>query len=363
MNQKKLRIALAMIATATPFILQADMQTSTDQESSMYKSGEQIKDSQLQGAYGQSASYNLNNQWDIFLTADFIYWKQSQVLNGAADVATLGTSILNASHSLELAQPGYKPGFQVGLGFNMKGMDNWNLYSEYTWYQNNSSKTVTAGSGEVLILMPVGFEVITAAEKTSKSKLNYNNLNLSLERPFYWGKKLTSNFGCGLRALWLSQHFTSDVSGLDAISLTGGSHVTLSGSATRTLQSKSWALGPRINVDSDWLLGYGFKVLGNAAASVLYTKYTDVSGSFKGDAVLGAHSLQNGSTVSIKNGASALTPILETGLGLGWGSYFGSKDNFHFDLSVGYDFNILWRGIAGGNLFLYGLNIGTRFDF
>ena len=72
--------------------------------------------------------------------------------------------------------PSYKPGFQVGMGFAMKGMDDWNLYAEYTWYKNTASNSSSAGSGDVIVMSanPVGGRVVLAENASATSTFKYN---------------------------------------------------------------------------------------------------------------------------------------------------------------------------------------------
>jgi hypothetical protein len=120
-------------------------------------------------------------------------------------------------------------------------------------------------------------------------------------------------------------------------------------------------------------LGYGIKILTNISTSVLYTRYTS-SGSADVDAEFDLLGTSVDLDITPSGGISnygTLRPVLETYLGLGWGSYFCDND-FHFDLSVGYDFNVHWNyvtrltdmgAINPGNLYLHGLNVQARFDF
>jgi hypothetical protein len=115
-----------------------------------------------------------------------------------------------------------------------------------------------------------------------------------------------------------------------------------------------------------WLLGSGFRVEGIADAAVLYTRYTKISQK---------QIVASTSYSSFKN-LSALRPMAELGVGLGWGTYIGCQD-FYFDVSARYDFNVLWdqnvmvgfvnamNNIPGtsGNLYMHGLTLNVRFDF
>ena len=303
MLKKELTAALAMMGAVAPFAAYADQGMTMNQSGQQptYTAGEALKQGALPGAYNQSANYKIDDSYDVYFTGDFIYWclQQDGVIAGSSGGSTV---FMDAS---------YKPGFQVGLGFNMAGMDNWNMYSEYTWYKNNHTTDTDTGS--------------------SKTHYVYNNLNVLLQRPFYMGRKLTANFGFGLRALWLTNNLSYSSGDLD---------------------QKSWGLGPRFGLDSNWLLGAGFRLMANAGVSALYTSYTTL----------------NGSLTSSHDNYNTVRAITETSLGLGWGSYFGDNNDFHFDLSASYEFNAYWNQnmagvLVGGtprNNYLHGLNVAVR---
>lgn len=375
MLKNELKAALAILGTVfVPVFAHADQSMNASGQQMQqpgYVSGEKIKAGQLPGAYNQSASYVCDNGWDVFVTADYIWWNWQQDLLQVGTLVTQSSGLVDGfagDSTAVFTTPGYASGFQVGLGFNMKGMDDWNLYSEYTWYRNTENNSTTGTSTKSLVLPAAAFRgdqyVASAADivgtVNTQAHMGFQALDFLLQRPFYFGKKLTSNFGAGLRAQWITQTFTASGSNLsvatESLTVPGGSS-----SAEQT----TWQLGPKFAFESNWLLGYGFKIMANIAQSVLYTSYnthntasgTVVTTTFTGT----QHGLHNYGT---------LRPVTETFLGLGWGMYF-CDNNFHLDMSLGYDFNVHWdynmmmatTGQALGNMYLHGLNVQVRFDF
>ena len=380
MLKKELTAALAILGAIAPFSAHADqtMPTGGSGQQPTYTAGEMLRKGNLPAGYNQSAAYDVDNSWDVFFTADFIWWclQQETVRVGVQTTPTSSGALglLTGSDTTVFADPAYKPGFQVGLGFNMHGMDDWQLYSEYTWYQNTTTTTasgkVATTATEVSAVSGVTDDVIIATSASLESKFYFNNLNVMLQRPFYWGRKLTANFGWGLRALWLSQRFSGSASNLTSYPAGASSELAVSGSLTSTFHQKSWGLGPRFAFDTNWLLGWGFRFMADAAASVMYTRYTHLDGTLNGGGTYGVTAnLSTNSSTSY----NTLRAVTETALGLGWGSYFGDNNDFHFDLSASYEFNVYWNQnmfgmvMAGdgapGNTYLHGLNIAARFDF
>jgi len=269
--------------------------------------------------------------------------------------------------------PGYTSGFQAGMGFNMKGMDNWNIYSEYSWYQNTSDKSITGTSTTHIILPSDAFRADQVLSEgflegilSTQAKLGFQALDFLAQRPFYFGKKLTANFAMGLRAQWISQNYSWSSSEI-IIHMGESPHTeTVNTDVSAASGQTSWSLGPKFALNTNWLLGYGIKILGNISQSMLYTSYntgdnlsfTRADGTTSSTSMIGLH---NYGTVS---------PVTESFLGLAWGSYF-CDSAFHMDLSVGYDFNVYWNhnmvfaatSQTESNMYIQGMNIQLRFDF
>jgi len=361
MLKNELKAALAILGTVfVPVVAQADQAMSSNQgQQPGYTPGEAIKAGQLPGGYSQSATYLVDNAWDVFLTADWIYWDWAQDGSMGGGFSGLSGSSLDFELHPNKIYPGYTSGFQVGLGFNMHGMDDWNFYGEYTWYQNSGNQT---SSGSLSVIDPL---VSTDFDLSRHISLKYSNADFLLARPFYFGKKLTANFYTGLKALWITRK--GDTSGSGSANVLGLATTTID-SLTTSSKVSSWGLGPKFGFDTNWLLGYGFKILSSISASVLYTRYTsssDMAVEGTGDLLDTTFSVDANVGVSDSN-YGILRAITESALGLGWGTAF-CDDQYHIDFGITYDFNVYWNYVTRrhnpGNLYLHGLNIQARFDF
>ncbi len=370
MLKKELMAVLTMIGAVSPFAIQAD----------------------LIGAYNQDANYKLDNSWDTYFTADFIYWNLRQDSMRTGNLVTpssLGAlGFLNGTNETLFNSGKYKPGIQVGFGFDMNGMDGWDLYFGYTWYQNKESNTANAKSDEGIVFSfaedgaPLGItnDIVVADSITSKSQYYFNGFDFLLQRPFYFGRKLIANFGVGLKGLWISQTITNSATGVSSYLVgTAAVGATLP-EAGITFQQRLWGIGPKFELGTNWILGRGFKIMANMAESVLYTRYITLTGLPVGGVTEGIVA-DLSTTISSRSGACStpsynydtLRAVTETSLGLGWGSYFGDDNDFHLDITASYEFNIYWNqnmyGMvvngngSSGNTYLQGLNIAARFDF
>jgi hypothetical protein len=204
-------------------------------------------------------------------------------------------------------------------------------------------------------------------------------LDLSLARAYYSGAKLTVRPFFGARGAWIRQNLTTTYDGssnyLDPRIAEGYKHFKVSN------YSASWGVGPRAGFESNWLLGYGCRLIGNGSADILYTRYdthiTEIEYQFAGT----LRPLLNGNPILSNASVSQVIDLLRTHLdfemGFGWGSYF-CRNGCHIDLSATYGFQVFWdqnmfrnfqddgtvKSInPNGNLYVHGLTANVRFDF
>ncbi len=381
MVRSELKAIMVVASTALiPWIAQADSPDAPG--SSSYLAGDKIKEGQLPSGYNKAASYDCLDPWKLFLTGDYIYWTWQQELMQVGTFMTptaFGSSaFLNGEGEVVLQTPDYASGFQLGMGCDLRGMDDWNLYSEYTWYKNtNNLHTTTSGSELLAVssrIIPyleyASLGILVSEDLTTTARMTYNMVDLVLERPFYFGRKLTANFIVGLEALWISQEFTANGSELSFIEPDSQTSDLLSNASFSSYsKQKSWGLGPKFGINSSWLLGYGLKIIGTASLSALYTSYIKLITSTVG--TISTFNLIN-LEMNQPGNYNTVNPIGTASLGLGWGSYF-CNNSFHFDLLASYDFKVFWSqnvidsllngNGSPGNMSLRGLNIQARFDF
>lgn len=350
-------------------------------------------------AYNYPAGIRAPNQdWDVYLTGTFIYWKphQDNMFTGfatnQANPQEVEFAFNEGSPSLNNAllfsrKPGYRPGFKVGLGWNTGSWDNWTLYGEYTWFHtgkgtddSDANPCGECGCVEVLLVpsCECPIEGLYANDLKSKWKLDVDMADFIVSRPAYQGKRLVLSPFFGLRGLWIRQKF--DVT-YDAI-MPDVFTITPVGTYSNNARSKAWAVGPRIGVDGSWLFGCGFRMIGNASASILYQRFTDID--FKSNIPNGVGGtfaptgtpLVSSIEYDNQKNYGTVRPNFEIDAGLGWGMYVG--DCYHIDFEARYDFHVFWgqnmmtslqnyavqfADTTPGNLYLHGLTVKARFDF
>jgi hypothetical protein len=366
MLKNELKVALAVLGTVfVPVFAQADqgMNSSMGSSQQMQKPGlvpgDIIADGQVVPAYPQSAALVCDNGWDIHIGADYLYWKWSQDGSMGAGELVDQTSVpgLIGTTTLVYNNPGYTSGFKVNASLGLPEFDNWDLFAEYTWYKNTNKVSATGTAAKALVVAGL-IEDATAfsvGTMTSEAKLSYQTLDFMARRAMYFGKQLTFNVGTGLRAQWITEHFDRSGS-LVALASDEPAYSSVSRELT------SWQLGPKLSMDFNWLLGAGFSINGKLHNSLLYTSYRS-SNSVAG--TLGAASF-TGSRTGLDN-YGTVRPVTEALLALAWGMYF-CDNNFHFDLALGYDFNVYWNydllNVSNpGDMTLQGLNARIGFDF
>lgn len=310
------------------------------------------------------------------VSANYLYWKLSEDIPSIGDLVTsddfipTGTEDIpdffngeNASISLN---PGYKSGFQVGGGYDVQGLDAWNLLAGYTWYQNTNKTTTNAASNQLItissIFRPLKYEgrILFADSLSSSLDFNYNSFFLALQKKLSV-KNWKIDAGMGLRALWIAQKLHLTVPSLSYVFPYTSVYSLDIGSLNLEEKQNCWGLGPQFIMNASWILPYSLKIMGNLGLSVPYTRYTNITSS--------AETLESIASAS-SDSYGTLRAIAEASLGLGWDLCFGIKSHaYRLGLAASYDFNVFWNFTEIGqlatsaNIYLQGLNIKVDVDF
>lgn len=333
----------------------------------------------IPSAYNEPAQFQLSPcPWDWWVDASFTYWlAYEEGLDIAQSIGTFGgTQIFNGSEFL-FQDTKWEPGFKVGFGMDL-GHDQWNAFAEYTWFRSRT--TTTAASPAVPtgataaawvfndwdLAQTTATFIPEASALTSVWRLRMDLLDVGLSRPYYQGTHLiVAPFG-GVRATWIRQNLRINST---PFSTTAG---IVTPSAVFHNKSYAWAVGPRAGLEGKWHLGWGFRIEGDVAGSIAFTRYTTVAS--RADRLLLAAAVGTSSKYTDYN---TLRFNNDMNIGLGWGDYFDCR-NYHFDLLLTYDFQIFWNqnmlrelvddtstrvSTSANNLYLQGLTVRAQFDF
>lgn len=354
---------VAAILTATSLSAQEKCKTQNG-----YAQGREVAQAQMMSGYNAPARIDVRGAWDFYLTGSFIYFQPTEdnLELAISSSSTTGTEVaLPIDGSVVNMDFDYKPGFKVGLGMNFDH-DNWDVFAEYTRLHCTNSQSADRVTNGRLFSLWRHPDLQTAANAYSalsgKWRFNLDLLDLSLGRCYFVGTKLTFRPYFGGRAAWINQRY--NVTGTLASSTT-----TLS---TGRNKSNSWGLGARVGVDTEWMMGCGFRLFGNGSADILYTQY-HMSQSQQ-DPVTPTTIDLNVSQTKL----SCVRPHADLELGFGWGSYF-DNNNWHIDFAAGYGFQVFWNqnmfrkyyapdglglsSVALGDLYLQGMTLTARLDF
>jgi hypothetical protein len=346
-------------------------------------------------ACGYDAAYNAPaaigfscNDTHFFADGSFTYWYAGQEGMHIASNGVLSPPMVyfpgKVTTVFQLS--GYKPGFKAGFGVVTD--NEWVVHAEYTWYRGThtantgsppASQSLTAGTATALSGTPVWVvddwflqgttdgQALSGSNVSSSWRLAMDLIDVTAGRPFYQGKRVVvSPFG-GIRSALIRQKM--NVSFIEDPRLYPLNPQPIKSNN----KSNSWSIGPRFGADVDVLLNGGFRLEGELAASLLFTQYTTV----KHTEDPAASTFNQGPLKASWRNYNCLRPVVELGLGIGWGQYF-SDDQYHADVSLDYDFSLFWEqnmmrrliddtltgtGPASSNLYFHGLTLTVRFDF
>jgi hypothetical protein len=222
----------------------------------------------------------------------------------------------------------FNPGMRFGIGF-YHDHDAWNLDFNWTWLNitNYKHANATTSNGVVLPLWILGIDTPDAQigpRSSATWSASYNTFDIRLGKPYYVSRYLVFNPHFGLRGGWIDQHFSASYGG--------------NGSTTRVVHhgdNDFWGIGARAGLDSTWILGKGWSLFGNIAASML-------AGKFDIDQNLSLPTqTATAEGFNLDNDFYQNVPNFEIALGVNWGKYLNKKKT-HLGLSLAYEFHEWW---------------------
>jgi hypothetical protein len=328
----------------------------------------------LNAAYNYPARIQTRCPWDFYADATFIYWQpiQENMELGLSDATVSPATAVNAN-VINMSFD-YKPGFKLGIGGNFDH-DNWDMGLEYTWFHNTNSTHATAPTGgHIDPSWGTPYALANANTATTSNKYNTASekwnlkmdiLDLDMGRWHYVGTKMTVRPSFGVRAAWIRQNATATYSR----NLVGS---VIADVNTVKARSVSWGVGPTVALDSNWMIGSGFRFFGNGEADLLFTDYTRSTFSETHTAT----PTQNFYTSQRK--IYTVRPHLDLELGFGWGTYLDCN-NWYMDFALGYEFQVFFNQnmfrhfsddtmvgnstLSNGDLYLQGLTASFKLDF
>ncbi|MGE5195844.1 MAG: Lpg1974 family pore-forming outer membrane protein [Anaerolineae bacterium] len=209
----------------------------------------------------------------LFVTGDVLYWKahENGLTYGIKNEHTNFTPGQTRINDGETKNPDFDWdfGFRVGVGYAMPH-DGWDLYLNWTHFHTDGDVEDHARTRDGKVIFPtqinpnlVDFYSLYATEAENRWRLRLNVLDLELGREFFVSKWLTLRPHMGLRAAWVDQKYR--------VTYEGGTLVPTDGQKIKIKDRNNFrGLGLRGGLDSQWGLGGGWCIYGNAAISLIY---------------------------------------------------------------------------------------------
>jgi len=348
----------------------------------LFDRGEPISSSAYPAGYSLGARIDTKD-WDFFMSGAFTYWSASQ---DGMDLAVSSSftpgatpTFFNPADAVVLFQKfSYKPGFKLALGGGTD-FDQWAYAAHYTWYRSRTTVSTDRPPTPPVGLGQTGDWAIqswnpqaantNALSLNSSWKASIDLVDAQLSRPYYLGTNLILEPFFGGQAGWIRQSLRLSYVAIPADTV---SNPVPRNPVVSHNNSHCWGIGPRIGLNTNWLMGAGFRFIGSGEANLLYTSYRTVAQ--RVDAADSADS--NALSVKISK-LNVLRPNAGLNLGLGWGMY-ADQNRWHFDLSATYDYYVFFSqnmmryladlnasvtGASPSNLYLQGVTATARFDF
>lgn len=316
---------------------------------------------------------------DVFITANFIWWKAVQdglryASSGVGGNTTAAAPFASVgSGTNKSVGEDWAPGFKVGLGLALSH-DGWDLYAQYTWlhaYDSSSINTTLSGGLAANYAGNSGqtnnSPFINADSAKAKWNLRFNVIDFEIGRNFYLSQYLTMRPFAGLKGTWQDQDIRFRYnSGSFTIP---GVPTNATGPYRVHNHVDTWGIGIRGGFNLGWYLAKEWSIQTNFAWTTMWANYDDL----KRNDTLDDRATGNSSRRANINNNSWYTVkyIGEMEIALRWETWF-YDDNYHFAIQAGWE-NQVWinwgqvpvvyQQQTEHDLTLHGLNLKFRFDF
>lgn len=287
------------------------------------KAGYPVDQTCMTSGYNAQGRIDVCRSRDYFASATFLYWQPKEQGLDIALISPIYDPTANVAHNLN-THFDYQPGFRVSLGLFLP-CDNWGLFADYTYFHaKNNAERKKADTSKIFLTnyWKIGANVNNQS-LSSHSTIDQDFIDLSLGRPYYIGTMLIFNPFIGLRGGIVDQR-------MEVVAQTSTSTYYKT-----YIKSDSWLIGPRIGIETNWLLADGFRCFGEAFSSVFYQDFKVRAKEFTGKS-------SSTLTTDLSDNFKYINGSLDLSLGFGWGKYFYCQ-RLHIDVMAGYEIELLWN--------------------
>lgn len=309
--------------------------------------------------YNTPARIDVRGCFGIHAIGSYLYWMPNLEglelgINSESPIEAFGANIKNGS--IVTFDYQYKSGFKAGLAI-LYDYDHWECEAIYTYYDQKQT-----ASGEGFITPKwIDIELIERVNFSRRASadwdLDMDWIDFHFARCYYVGKKFTLRPHFGGEVQWINQKFEAEY--FDGIqTLVSKNHINAN------------AYGTRAGVESNWIFGETFRIVGAFAGSILYTTY-DISTKhfFKNIPDYTLSSIDEDSVWFLR-------PHVEMRFGFALGDYF-CCERFYADIGAFYEFHVFWNQnmfmliydfenpklLQTGDLYLHGLTATLTLAF
>ena len=310
---------------------------------------------------------------DVFITANFIWWKANQdglryAASGFGGATAAADPFAGVSTGKDKSVgESWEPGFKVGLGLNLSH-DGWDLFAQYTWLNASNTNSIRSNS-DGLVPNYNGNIPSTASitEASGKWDLHFNVIDVELGRNFYLSQFLTMRPFIGFKGTWQDQDTRFNYRG------TGFQIDGVPTPATGPYKIRNtvdvWGIGFRGGLNLAYYMAKSWSIFGNLAWTSMWSDYDTLKRTDRLDDTTTGNS---STRVSLSNDTFySIKYVAETEIGLRWEIWF-YDDNYHFAIQAGWEQQVWinWAQVpvvgqeqAEHDMTLHGLNLKFRFDF
>jgi hypothetical protein len=255
------------------------------------------------------------SQAGAFGWADYLLWKPRR---RGLDYALIDpVDNLVPQGSIESLQWETRSGFRAGGGYRFAS--GWELGTSYTYFRSGDRNSIGAPSGGLLYTTTTRPGLIDeAATAAAETHLGYDLWDVEAARRIELDEAFAVRMGGGVMFASIDQELEAFYNGREA------------NSSATFFRNDFTGVGPYVSGEGQWLLPAGLSLFGRGRGGIVYGEYTD---NFGESTNAGAAVLAN-----VTEEFTQMTPMLQVGLGLGWGSE-------HFHARVGYEVT-QWFGLS-----------------
>ncbi len=294
-----------------------------------------------------------SQKWGAVLYGDLLYWKAAeQGLSYALQSPNFTSFPPFAQNDLTKGVKGeisrlksdYQLGYRLGATLLLP-YDGWDVEGIWTSYHASHHNSVSQRPNQVVFAFWLNQNFSpTALSATAHWDLHFNTLDVAVGRAFFAGRALSLRPFFGFRAAWIEQdlHFTYR-------------QITFSDGTTEAWirshhRNNFQGYGLLAGFNGKWDLGWGFALLGNFAASLLWSDFDLAQFEKNANHTPRSH---------LKQDKQILTPQLQLLGGASWEVSF-YRDRLYLQCYAGWE-EQLWFDQNQLNRFLDNINIGLTY--